>query len=158
MRLWWGGDERVGNVWDRSVGAAYRFQKETNGKMVPEMSPWRFNLATSYAFDQGILKGVNVGGAYRWQQGQILGYALKSDFSNLDVNKPYWGESDTATDLWIGYEHKLTQKIRWRVQLNLRNVGQKVDLVPISVQPDGSPAMQRIQDGQTWALTNTFTF
>jgi outer membrane receptor protein involved in Fe transport len=158
MKLWFGGDERVGDVWDRSVGAAYRFQKETNGKLVPEMSPWRFNVATNYLFDRGILKGASLGGAFRWQDGQILGYALKPDFSNLDVNKPYWGESESALDLWVGYERKLTQRIRWRIQLNLRNVGDSVSLVPISVQPDGTPALQRIREGQTWTLTNTFSF
>lgn len=158
LRLWWGGDDRVGDVWDRSVGAAYRFQKETNGKLVPEMSPWRLNVVTNYVFDSGLLKGANLGGAYRWQDGHILGYALKSDFSNLDVNKPYWGDSEDAIDLWVGYERKLTDRIRWRIQLNLRNVGQSVTLVPISVQPDGTPALQRIREGQTWAVTNTFSF
>lgn len=158
LKLWYGGDERVGDLWNRTVGAAYQFQKQTNGKLVPEMSPWRFNMVTNYTFGQGLLKGANVGGGYRWQQGHILGYALKSDFSNLDVNRPYWSKSDESFDLWAGYERKLSARILWRLQLNLRNVGQSVGLVPVSVQPDGTPALQRIREGQTWSLTNTFSF
>lgn len=158
LRLWWGGDERVGDVWDRTIGAAYRFQKETTGKMVPEMSPWRANIVTNYSFKEGSLKGFNVGGGYRWQKGQILGYALKSDGSNLDVNKPYWGENQSSIDVWCGYERKLTDRINWRIQMNIRNLGKDVGLLPISVQPDGNPAMQRIVEGQIWSVTNTLTF
>ncbi len=158
LRLWWGGDNNFRFVFNRDVYSAYLFQKETNGKMVAEMSPWRVNLITNYTFDRGLLKGVNVGGGYRWQDGIILGYALNEAQNNLDVNKPYWGSSQHWVDLWAGYERKITSKVNWHVQLNLRNVGQKPHVTPISVEPDGTPAQYRIEEGLTWTLTNTFTF
>jgi outer membrane receptor protein involved in Fe transport len=158
LREWWAGDMTLREYYNASVWAAYQFQKGTNGKMVSEMSPWRFNAVTSYMFDHGFLKGTNVGLGYRWQQGMILGYALLADGSNLDVNKPYWGKSQDSVDLWVGYGHKLTDKIAWHIQLNLRSVGQKVRLIPISVEPDGTYAGRRIEEGQTWFVTNTFTF
>ncbi|MEQ9824173.1 MAG: hypothetical protein ABQ298_07300 [Puniceicoccaceae bacterium] len=46
----------------------------------------------------------------------------------------------------------------WRIQVNLRNVGEDVSLTPISANPDGSIAAQRITEGMTWAVTNTFRF
>jgi hypothetical protein len=126
--------------------------------MVAEMSPWRFNGVTNYSFRHGLLKGVNVGGGVRWQQGVILGYLLNDAKDNLDINRPVWGKSTYAVDFWAGYEHKLSPKIDWRIQLNLRGVDSKAHLETISIEPDGSPANFRIVDGQTWELTNTLSF
>jgi hypothetical protein len=158
QRLWWGGDITYRQQFESSIGAAYRFQAGTNGKMVPEMSPWRTNLVTNYSFSDGFLRGVNIGLGYRWQQGQILGYALNAAKDNLDVDAPYWGKSESDTDMWIGYSRKIGPKINWRIQLNVRSVGRSIGLVPLSVQPDGQPALYRIREGQTWTLVNTFTF
>jgi outer membrane receptor for ferric coprogen and ferric-rhodotorulic acid len=159
MRLWSGANgEGTRAYYDARVYAAYLFQAETNGKMSPEMAPWRANLVTNYSFNEGFMKGFNVGLGYRWQQGHILGYALNAARTNLDVNAPYWSDSENATDAWIGYQRKLSDKVNWSIQLNIRNLGQSVGLVPLSVQPDGTPALYRIREGQTWYLTNTFSF
>ena len=69
-----------------------------------------------------------------------------------------WGPPDEHFDLWVGYQRPLTPKIDWRVQLNLRNVGENVGLTPISYQPDGSIAQQRIQEGMTYDLSMKFMF
>jgi hypothetical protein len=70
MRLWWAGDtETIGQRFLTNIWAPYQFQVLTNGKMVSEMSPWRFNAIANYTFDEtlfnGKLKNVNVGGGYR---------------------------------------------------------------------------------------------
>ncbi|HEY4302683.1 MAG TPA: hypothetical protein VGM73_17565, partial [Candidatus Didemnitutus sp.] len=158
IRLWYGGDQGIGAYFEQNVGAAFRFQQQTDGKLTPEMSPWRFNAVSTYRMDHGPLRGAFVGGGYRWEQGHILGYALNDTMDNLDVNKPYWSRSQSHTDLWVGYERKIMRGIDWRVQLNLRSVGEHPRLDPLSVQPDGTPALYRIEDGTTWSLTNTFTF
>ncbi len=31
-------------------------------------------------------------------------------------------------------------------------------LKPVNIQPDGSVALSRIQEGMTWQITNTFIF
>lgn len=118
----------------------------------------RAALITNYSFEDGVLRGSNFGGSIRYQDAQILGYRLKDDLSGLSVEKPIFGESETRFDLWAGYERQLNDAIEWRVQLNLRNVGENVGLTPISVNPDGTVAAQRITEGMTWSLTNTFTF
>jgi hypothetical protein len=158
LRLWWGGDQTLRYYYNQDIWAAYQFQKSAAGRMVSEMSPWRFNLITNYLFDHGIAKGVNVGMAYRWEQGKILGYGINAAGDNLDVNKPFWGKGEYWVDLWAGHQWKLSSKIDWRIQLNLRNVDSRPHLTPVSVQPDGGPAQFRIEEGQTWELTNTFIF
>jgi hypothetical protein len=76
----------------------------------------------------------------------------------LDVNQPFYGPTDEHFDAWVGYEHDLTSKVKWDVQLNVRNVGEKVGLVPISYDPTGSVAQSRIQNGQNYQLTVKFMF
>ena len=76
----------------------------------------------------------------------------------MDVHKPLYGKVDEHCDFWIGYQRKLTSKLDWRIQLNISNVGEKPHLTPVSVEPDGSWAQQRIQMGQSYLLTNTIKF
>ena len=49
-------------------------------------------------------------------------------------------------------------KINWRIQLNVTNVGQRTQLVPAQYEPDGSLALARIENGMEWNLTNSFDF
>ncbi|MDX2185500.1 MAG: TonB-dependent receptor plug domain-containing protein [Opitutaceae bacterium] len=158
LRMWWGGDKTYRFYYDQFIYQAYLFQKEANGQSAPEIRPWRFNLITNYRFDDGILKGVNLGGGYRWQDEVILGYRLDSTKTKLDVHNPIKGASEDAFDMWVGYGRKLTNKIDWQIQLNLRNVGEKAHLVPYSANPDGTFAGLRIVDGMTWTIRNTFSF
>ena len=158
IRLWWGGDNSLRRYYQDNIISAVKFQEESVGFQVPELRPKRIGLITNYNFTEGRVKGFNVGGAARWESAQILGYGLKDDKSGLDVTKPILGETEKHLDLWIGYDRKISEKIKWRVQLNLRNVGESKGLTPISANPDGTIAVQRITEGLGWSLTNTFSF
>ncbi|WP_404424917.1 TonB-dependent receptor plug domain-containing protein [Nibricoccus sp. IMCC34717] len=160
MRLWWAGGEPIRKTFYQAVYAPYEFQIESNGQSAPEIRPWTFNLVNNYTFKDGLFKGSWAGFAFRHQQAAILGYRLGADLTNpkLDATKPIRGGAETAIDFWVGHSRKLTDRINWRIQLNLRNVGDKVHLVPISVNPDGTVAAQRIAEGMTWSLSNTFEF
>jgi len=142
----------------------YLTQRALTGTQQPEWSKLKFNIISNYTFDRGFAKGLNVGGAYRWEDRRILGYGVSQQqifggtYWIADVHQPLWSPTESHFDLWVGYEHKLTAKLNWKIQLNLTNVGEKVHLVPISVEPDGSTAQARIANGQEWALTNTITF
>jgi hypothetical protein len=79
--------------------------------------------------------------------------------ASFDLTKPYYGPSEEGLDLWATYERKLTAKINWKIQANVRNVGKGDGLIPISVQPDGKTwASVRVQPTQEWFVTNTFSF
>jgi len=162
IRQWWAGDQTLRQVWTSSVWGPYQNLLAQQGSSAPEIRPWRFNAVSSYYFERGTLKGVNLGLAYRWQQGQILGYALQSYTDPKkqlpDVTKPFKGPAEDSLDFWIGYEHRLSKRVHWKIQLNVRNAADKAHLTPIAVQPDGSPAQYRIVEGQNWTVTNTFSF
>ncbi|HYC72399.1 MAG TPA: TonB-dependent receptor plug domain-containing protein [Opitutaceae bacterium] len=159
----WGGgpirNEFLNNVW-----GPYLTQVALTGTDQPELRKWNFRFITNYKFNQGALRGLNVGGAYRWASKNIVGYGIKQAtiFGNqawiADVQKPLYGPTDAHFDMWIGYERKLTDKIDWKLQLNLRNVGEDDDLVPVAFQPDGSVAQQRILSGQSFDVSMKFMF
>ncbi len=156
IRLW--GGDTLRKVWADNILAPYAVLQAQIGSQVPEISPWRFNAVTNYNFREGVLKDVNAGLAYRWEDKRILGYKYNSTKDVLDIDQPLYGPTDDHFDLWIGYQRKLTKKVGWRVQLNLRNVGEKTHLVPVNLQPDGTVALSRIQEGLGWQITNTFSF
>jgi outer membrane receptor protein involved in Fe transport len=156
IRIWGGDTART--VWANSILAPYAVLKAQLGSSAPEVAKWRFNLVTNYNFESGAIKGTKVGLAYRWEDRRILGYKYDPTKDVLDISQPWYGPVDDHVDLWVGYQKKLTEKIDWRIQLNLRNVGEKPHLKPVNIQPDGSVALSRIQEGMTWQLTNTFMF
>lgn len=127
-----------------------------------ELRKWRFNVVTNYSFTEGKLKGAGVGAAYRWQDKVVLGYPVYTDakgFAAYDLEKPHYGPSEDGIDLWASYERKLTSKVNWRIQLNIRNAFDYEGLIPITIQPDGSTwAGVRLKPVQEWSLTNTFSF
>ncbi len=143
-----------------------------NGMVVQEGVRRRWNIVTSYDFSRWWLKGLTLGGAYRWEDRAAIGYKYKIfnmnyssggqsktvQFQVPDLNAPIYGPEQNNVDLWIGYAYKLAHGVRWHVQLNVRNVGGRNELVPISTQPDGTLAQFRIKEGQSWSLTNTFDF
>jgi hypothetical protein len=142
----------------------YTLLKLQQNAAASELRKWRYNVITNYTFRSGFLRDVGVGASYRWQDKVVIGYPVIPDpvnpiLASFDLNKPYYGPSEDALDLWASYEHKLTSKINWKIQLNVYNVGKHNGLIPISVQPDGQTwAAVRTTPVQEWALTNTLTF
>ncbi|MSU66922.1 MAG: hypothetical protein EXS38_12675 [Opitutus sp.] len=132
-----------------------------DGSPSPELRRWRFNVVSNYSFTEGHLKGWRLGGALRWQDRSAIGYPVRilPDGSGVfDVTKPFFGPTETNVDGWIGYSRKLTEKIRWSAQLNVRNMGVRNRLIPVNAQPDGTYNTMRIAEPQTWLLTNSFDF
>ncbi len=140
----------------------YTLLKLQENTAASELRKWRYNVVTNYSFSEGRLKGFGVGASYRWQDKVVIGYPVvpgTGGLASFDLTKPYYGPSEGALDLWASYGRKLTEKIDWKIQLNVRNVGQDDGLIPISVQPDGYTwASARVQPTQEWFVTNTFSF
>jgi outer membrane receptor protein involved in Fe transport len=172
MRLWNGADDyTVGNGQDgetarakygRETMTGYNLFRALEGSDVPELKPWSFNVIASYDFvNEGRLHGSTIGASYRWQDKSVTGFPVVTNSDGVDVfdvAHPYMGDSTSAFDLWLGYERNLTRKLKWRIQLNIRNAFADDKLIPVTVQPDGSPGAYRIPEPRTWTLTNTLSF
>jgi len=109
-----------------------------------------------------MLKGLGIGGGYRWQDKVVIGYPVipgANGQASFDLSKPYYGPSEGSTDLWVSYERPILKKYGWKIQLNVRNAFDKKGLIPISVQPDGHTwASVRTQPVREWFVTNTLSF
>lgn len=155
---WFDGEGLVG-----APGSEWRLAQLVENTTVPELREWRVNLITNYAFEGGALRGLNLGGGVRYQSSVIVGYPPTGNPNdpttvNYDFGKPFKGPAETNLDLWVGYTRKLSDKLNWRVQLNVRDAFQGKELIPITYQPDGTVAAYRIVSGQSFSLSNTFEF
>lgn len=144
---------------------------EADGQRVESGRDWRFNAVTRYSFDEGPLKGAFIGGGYRWRSAQTIGYK-----SSLVDNKfllpgapaqvlvpsrdaPIMGEALSETELFLGYSRKLSHRINWRIQLNIRNVFDNQD--PVSQRANLEEAfisVYSVPQPRSFILTNTFSF
>ena len=174
MRIWSSGwaDTQIDPYNDSgngSMSVAFRAQVDSpiskflaaTDSKVPELHPWAFNGIANYQFQSGALKAFHVGAGYRWQDKLVTGYPITHDqFGNetFDLENPFYGQAQSAIDLWVGYNRKLNKRLNWHVQLNVRNAFGNNDLILTSVQPDGSPSAYRIPEPKLFTLTNTFEF
>ncbi len=166
VRMWNGSasnavGETVRAKFTREFYGNYMQQRQLQGSVIPENRKYRFNVVTNYSFNEGALRGFNVGGAYRWQDRQVIAYPVLPDPItewSYDINNPIMSPTESDFDFWVGYTRPINEKIDWRIQLNVRNAFSSNKLIPVSAQPDGSPGIFRIKEGMTWFVTNTFSF
>jgi hypothetical protein len=162
LRIWGpGGSATARENWDGFADGDLKARLAEQGTVVPENRLWHVNVITNYDFREGRLKGWSVGGAVRFQSGSTLAYkpVQNANFISYDLSSPYTDAEETDFDLWIGYQRRIFHnKINWRAQLNVSNLGVGNELVPVTVQPDGTPAAYRIRPPQQIFLSNTFSF
>lgn len=168
-----GGDLRIGSgspdaataltMWNQILGSELVLKRLQEGTNVPELREWRVNAITTYEFERGRFKGWYVGGGIRWQDAVVTGFTPIQDRRDpakvsFDLSRPFKSPTETNVDLWWGYSRKLTDKIRWKIQFNISNVGKEDDVIAVTSQPDGTTAGYRIAPRQYWSITNTLTF
>ncbi|MCF3650628.1 TonB-dependent receptor plug domain-containing protein [Synoicihabitans lomoniglobus] len=157
-----GANETVYGEFNRLVLVPLNGILAKDGTTSLEQRKWRANFVTNYRFSRDtMLKGFSVGGAVRWQDEVGIGYGqIYTDEAGIvpDLNNPFFAPSQWAGDMWLSYQRKLTDKIDWKVQLNLRNVLGSDEDIPVRANPDGSIATIRIPNEKAWFLTNTFAF
>jgi hypothetical protein len=124
------------------------------GTPTGELRKWKYNLITNYDFTEGLLQGFGIGGGYRWEDSQVIGFQpiyidpvsgeplpdrSRPDAAlSVDINNPFSDSSRETFDLWLKYNRKLTDKIEWRIQLNVFNVADDKGTVPLWINPDGT--------------------
>jgi hypothetical protein len=142
--------------------AAVRRVRDLDGSISPEVRRWRYNVITNYSFETGQLKGWGIGGAMRWQDKVAIGYPTKFDQNNVaifDVKRPFFGGAEANYDAWLSYGRKVWRdRIYWKAQLNVRDIGQHHKLIPVGTQPTGAIASWRIAADTSWMLSNSFEF
>ncbi|MGH7958643.1 MAG: TonB-dependent siderophore receptor [Opitutaceae bacterium] len=106
-----------------------------------------FNLFTKYALQSGPLKGLGFGVGANYRTGSVLENRL------IDGTiTPFYGSSTFLVNGLLTYSRRLSDKLRWSVNLNVQNLLDREYFREVSLtsQNFGAP--------RSWALTNTFDF
>lgn len=160
---WW--NSRDGAPFVRYLSdilAPYSFEVANSGKPRPQTRKWRANALTNYDFTSGPLKNWSIGGAVRWEDKASIGfYGMPPDENglivNLDPSRPIYDKARYHFDVNVGYRFKFfNERIRGRVQLNVRDIFEDGRLQAIAVNPDGSPYAFRIIEPRQFILTTSF--
>ncbi len=144
--------------------APYSFEVANSGKPRPQLREWRMNLLTNYDFTDGRFKNWSVGGALRWESKGAIGfYGMPPDaeglITNLDPDRPVYDKARYKIDLNVSYKFRLLQdRVRGKVQLNVRDIFEDGRLQAIAVNPDGAPYAFRIIDPRQFILSTSFEF
>ena len=131
-----------------------------------EQRKLRFTINTSYRFGRkndmipDFLGDFTLGGGYRWEDRLGIGFGVSPDqFGGyaLDPNKPFWGPKQDFLDLFFRSQYQLSDKYGLTVQLNIKDVFDNNDLVPIFANPD-STKIYRFLPGRLITLSGTLEF
>ncbi|HRE84217.1 MAG TPA: TonB-dependent receptor plug domain-containing protein [Opitutaceae bacterium] len=141
LRVGVGGQLDTIGGWEQRAVTGFRNVQEADGASNPNIREWRANLVTNYTFPRNTpLAGFGVGGAVRFQDRVFLGYAGKVNPADpagsliSDVSRPIMGPTETDYDAWISYRRPLGDKMMLKLQLNVRNLFSKDELIPFRAQ------------------------
>ena len=152
----------IDEIWLSESVAEVRGAAALDNTVSNEQREWRYTFVSTYRFMEGALRGFSVGGAARWESEAATGYVFvvepETGVPIPDVNRPFFDNGLFSGDLWLAYEKQLTDKINWRVQLNVRNAFGDDNDIPVKTNPDGQVSVIRIPNPQTIYLSNTFRF
>ena len=136
------------------------------GRPRTQSREYRFATLTNYDFTEGRLKDFNVGGAIRLESKASIGFLGAAPETSgpfqgavlfLDNNKPVWDKARAYFDLAAGYRLRFSHdKIRAKIQLNIKSAFENGRVQPIAINPDGSPYAYRIIDPRQFVLSTTF--
>ena len=98
--------------------------------------PYRFNVFTAYDFKGGRMKGISVGGGYRWEDANIIGEENGVEFL---------GKAKANADFLIQYKMKGGKFLgdgNWTYQMNINNLFDNKDIIPSRLSIDGDITTQ----------------
>lgn len=139
--------------------------KNYSGRATPPATEWTGNLNVSYTFGRDTMwRGTAVGGAVRWRGPAIMGYWVHAD-GTLDLGRRFYASDDFTFDLFARYRRKLTNKINWSVQFNVRNLADDLGFrgaqaTNASSAPNSAVVITRysLKEPRLFILSNTLSF
>ena len=171
--LWWttrlGSNGIPRDYFTGNIQAPLNLAITTQGKRKPQTREYTLRMTTNYQLaglvpDHNWLKGVAVGGSYRWASKGAIGYlAAPADadgvIRRLDRDRPVYDKPVGNLDLLLSYNTRLFRnKVRTTFQLNVSNVTENGQLKGVAVNPDGKFWQYRIIDPRQFVFTTRFDF
>ncbi len=145
--------------------------RQVDGASVESGRSWRINGTARYSFNRGALKGLYLGGSTQYRGANTRGYQTRSipnEFPfpgigdtvvSADISKPIKGDELFALDGFAGYSRRLFgQRVRWSLQLNIRNLLDDDTTIPLTTYSNGSVRLFTITTPRQFILTSNFEF
>jgi iron complex outermembrane recepter protein len=146
----------VGNALDRVYGVIADLHA-LEGTVPSAQREYKVVFNTNYTFGDGLLKGVGIGVGFRWEDSDIIGYAVGSTFV-VDGSRPFFGEELLDASGTLSYSTRIWRK-PVRLQLNVNNLLGKEGTFPRSAIDDlrGNPSYgrQQVIEPRSFGLTAT---
>ena len=154
----------------RGVLNDLNLMKQADGRATEQARNTRVNLVTRYAFNEGRLRGSFIGTGYRWRSRSVVGYKTQTlanefPFAGIpdqiavpDINSPIYGRSTSDTEFFFGYSGQLGRKVKWRAQLNIRNLFDEGGIIAQRANASGATTVFTLPEPRSFILTNTFSF
>lgn len=165
---WWTENNNAAqNFYIGNVLAPLKLGTTTAGKRKPQTREYQVNVTTNYQLSglfpsHRYLRNAAVGGSFRWASKSSIGFLAgppdtDGQVRTLDGAKPVFDTPTANLDLLFSYNLKLYHdRVRTRLQLNVRNVNESGRLRGIAVNPDGQVWRYRIIDPRQFILTASF--
>lgn len=129
---------------------------------------WKVVFNTGYNIRSGALRGWGVGGGFRWESKDIIGYAFDRDSladpsrpAVADTNRPFRGEELLDVSAWLAYT-KTIKGVWVRFQLNVTNLlGDDGTFPRVAVDDlNGNPhfGRQQVRRPRQFNFTTTIRF
>lgn len=143
------------------VGQALAFMSAADGRATDTARGARMNAIANYRFREGRLKGFNLGGAVRWRAAPTIGYGVKTSSTGstvLDLGKAFRGKSESYVDFIAGYRGRIKSfgGFAYRAQLNVRNLLNEHDPIPVGALTTGAVSRLATVDARLFVLTFGF--
>lgn len=140
------------------VGQALAFISAVDGRANPSVRDYRFNTIVNYRFHEGRLKGFNIGGALRYRSAPTLGYGVTRNAVGttlLDIQNVFKGEPERFVDFMAGYRGRMKAfgGFNYRLQLNVRNLLNENDAVPMGALTTGAVFRLATVDSRVTSIT-----
>ena len=152
----------VANQLARVDTAAYTSFVVADGRRPQGQIKRKGNLRTNYEFTTERLKGFSAGGGVRYFGRPVIGFYASGTEATGVSRLVIEGPEQVFVDLSAGYRRRLVgiagRKVQWSLQLNVNNVLNNDDLVPIRRASNGELVFYRFNAPRTWLLTNRFSF
>jgi iron complex outermembrane receptor protein len=157
-----GGAGTVANQLARADAAAYTSFVVADGRRPAGQIKRKANLRTNYEFASEKLKGFSVGGGVRYFGRPVVGYFASGTAATGVQRRIFEGPEQVFVDASAGYRRRLGtvlgRRVQWTLQLNVNNVLDNDDVVPIRKASDGELVFYRFNAPRSWMLTSRFMF
>lgn len=143
--------------------------RQADGQSTEQTRGWRANLLTRYTFDHGSVRGLFIGGGFRWRSKPVIGYRAvqvpnEFEFPGAErevvvpaLSAPVYGGSYSDIEGFAGYTWHLYRGTL-KVQFNVRNLLDDDDPIAQRANTAGDVTIFTDPEPRTFILSATFSY